>query len=166
MCPCIQRCTLSVSVFTRQIRSSDCSLSLFANRIVTLSHSSANIEQPPPLDLFKDFNNITGGRMYSMFLCLPTSCLPNTNTIASVAAEKTRVPHSAGEIIFFGGGQTRSVAPKGFLCVCWCRVVGVCSSPRVIHCYDSLFYELFSHYLSSSTQTETIQWQRGIHIHS
>lgn len=114
MCPCIQRCTLSVSVFTRQIRSSDCSLSLFANRIVTLSHSSANIEQPPPPDLFKDFNNITGGRMYSMFLCLPPSCLPNTNTIASVAAAKTRVLHSAGEIFFLVGAKLAQWLPNAF----------------------------------------------------
>lgn len=100
--------------------------------------------------------NITEGRMYSMFLCLPPSCLPNTNTITSVAAEKTRVLHSAGEIIFWWGPNSLSGSQRLFI-VCWCRVVGVCSSPCVIHCYDSLFYELFSHCLSSSTQTETIQ---------
>lgn len=132
MCPCIQRCTLSVSVFTRQIRSSDCSLSLFANRIVTLSHSSANIEQPPPPDLFKDFNNITGGRMYSMFLCLPPSCLPNTNTIASVAAVKTRVPHSAGEIFFWWGPNSLSGSQRLFVCLLmqsgWCVFKSACDT--------------------------------------
>lgn len=37
-------------------------------------------------------------------------------------------------VVFIGGGQTLSVAPRGSLCVCWCRVDCVCLRPCVCVC--------------------------------
>lgn len=144
---------LPVPVFTLQIRSSRPTVTavchIFANWMVTLSHSSANTGHP---SWFKESNNSLlqkdGCRLLYICLCaalLSLQCYHHHHN----AEEITCVTQRCNSVKYFiAGGQSLSVAPECFMCVCRGRVDDLCSV--------SLFYELFSHCLASSTHTETI----------
>lgn len=122
-----------LSAFAQQIRSSDCSLSLCANWIVTFFQRSANIEHPPS-DSFRRLGQYYRGgkKKDELYIFLPPLGLPNANTITNVQHRKL-VKHCGWNVFFWWGPNSVSGSQRHF-CACvsmqssWCVFKTVCDT--------------------------------------